>query len=652
MHAETRLPWRRHARNNAGALSASRWLAGFLLALMFFAAAPSHAGEVVIRASWSVGGGDMDAKTLRRLIAWRNGDLYLYPNKSGEIFLEVQEVLIGALPDAQWTKRPFGIHLLPVLALNDAALALGNSTEETITGTWTLTELPDGSFAVLSLEQLPEAARPAGLPAIQAMQQLPAALQSANAQTVLAAAQSLVDTGYYQMIPLLIPLLDSTAVVKVEEIVWEDGPRKTILKGSTLGVEISNILPQLAMACLDNRGFPEGGMAEWRAWWEAILATPAFPTLSIVPGPSRVVDALPVAQSWPIFSISPDGRHGAAMFSRLEANDQGISSGVRVYDLQHAEAGALIFKIPATEQAGPDPSRPAIAWGSERIACAFFEWEYDDEKRQIRVVTASRDGQTAREHVLPLRDAHDLALCSAQEGWWLTYATEGRKVFLQRLHEDGTPEGAPTPVPFSHPPVQTPYALHPSVAVVNTVHGPVVACLLEETEMFPTLSLCWMNADGTPRKMPAGYDATVVRNAWGAWLASNGDTVLASWLGPLDQHYQLATRSYDVLGVPRGEACQVADFVHTAAAPSVLGEQFVLAWVTYGETPNQLRVAAITREGVPEAVRLANAGRAGRTFDISSIGVGARGLAPLVLYLDLSTHPAKIVLKELEPDIP
>ena len=109
--------------------------------------------KVRIEASLGGSGERKDRMSLRRLIAWRSGDVYF---RSGPmISLHVEKVLNGSLHDPNSAQRPVGVNNLYVIAINDAAIAVEKFEARREKGIWTLSKLPDGAYFVATLADTP-----------------------------------------------------------------------------------------------------------------------------------------------------------------------------------------------------------------------------------------------------------------------------------------------------------------------------------------------------------------------------------------------------------------------------------------------------------------------------------------------------------------
>src|SRR5258706_5996013 len=90
-------------------------LTACLMAACFFSEVAQATEELVVEVASCSGGGPVDRAVLRRMVAWRKGDLYLAETWC-ELSLEVKNVMSGKMPTA-WPNA------LRVVVLNGANLA-------------------------------------------------------------------------------------------------------------------------------------------------------------------------------------------------------------------------------------------------------------------------------------------------------------------------------------------------------------------------------------------------------------------------------------------------------------------------------------------------------------------------------------------------
>ncbi|MHB9110187.1 MAG: hypothetical protein ACYDCO_24305 [Armatimonadota bacterium] len=610
------------------------------------------ADDLVVEARWRVTCCSTWSKTKRRLIAWQNGNLYL-SHQADEFGIKIERVVSGSLPDERWLDRPVGVNLLYVLMLNDAALAMGSYSKGEVSGRWRLTRLPDGSYAVLSIDGLPAAVQASGAKAVATMQATAGKLKSKDPKVVARGLQEVQNSSYFHLIPAIIPLVDQETKTTVPMTTYWDGPHggghSTGDAPTTIGEQAYKALLSLGKQFYRFPSAPERTSASWQKWWEEILATPAFPVVQPAPGPLREIARYRTNQSSPDYAISPDGTQALVTFTRLEKPVKGPRSGIQLIDIQHPEASHMLYQVPE-EAINQEPDYTTVAWDAKRVGVAFFEWEYDDAKRTVRFLAADLQGQALHPvRTLGLRDASSLAICADGEGWLLAYVTSAGKACIQRLSPQGEFAGPAVPIAFPYP-ASKPDNWRQSIALVNTPHGPAVTCILSKGDLDQVYlallddALAARSIALVSRKKPvndwfyADYRST--------GLCVNGETLLVTWYGLENNFEPLQARFFNLEGQPVGGIITVAADPSGFAPPAALGNGFALAWMAYGEVPNQLYVATISPELGMGKPCVADADRKG--YHNAPLALGAHDGTAVVLLYDRNFYPRPILAKEVE----
>ena len=197
-----------------------------------------------------------DAETLRRFLAWQKGDLNEYT--FARALLSVERVISGQAPEF------FGGHakrkLMNVYFLNDVALAMEKC--QLARGRWSLIQLPDGTHAVMDLQDTPfpldraELRRP-----VESCAQF---LNSGSKIGHIIGLRRMHKTKFLSLVPHAIRLLDSRETA-YGEVVGEAAQKALWFVTNELHPD-PTALPQ--------------SKAAWEKWWLDVLATEPFPSLN------------------------------------------------------------------------------------------------------------------------------------------------------------------------------------------------------------------------------------------------------------------------------------------------------------------------------------------------------------------------------------
>jgi hypothetical protein len=195
--------------------------------------------QIVLEAS-SSNGGSVDRMTLRRLVAWKKGQLILGKNSACQISLQVKRVISGQLPD-DYVNRPIGANNLTVFALNPLPSVmkppLGSVSRDgpfvsRFVSRWTLQTLPNGSLLVVDyLDEWKAAVREAEEKAMSLQKEL----RSGEPQRQYQALRQLRDITAFTLVPDIISLVDSSHELTVRK--GDHLPSRT-----TLGTEARTTL--------------------------------------------------------------------------------------------------------------------------------------------------------------------------------------------------------------------------------------------------------------------------------------------------------------------------------------------------------------------------------------------------------------------------
>lgn len=229
--------------------------------------------RVVVQASSLASHGQSERPALRRLVAWRKGDLCIGRYDYSTAALEVTAVRSGAPRLRDPTSARLG--LLDVQLLDDAARSASAKEWAVPAGTWTLTLAPDGTPVVSRVEDTP-LARPDGGTVHDEVTALRTELQSGDPARQLAALRHFRDLRCFGLITDALALADSTAPVTDPEGMrarLSNGEERVGPSQTVLGVEVRKAVWTMSNALRDDGApSPADSAARWRAWWKALLA--------------------------------------------------------------------------------------------------------------------------------------------------------------------------------------------------------------------------------------------------------------------------------------------------------------------------------------------------------------------------------------------
>ena len=247
---------------------------GTELSLVLWALLAAGPKPVVVSASSLASHGQSERPALRRLVAWRKGELCIGRYDLSTASLEVTAVSSGAPTLRDRNSARLG--LLDVQLLDDAARAASASEWNIPAGTWTFTVSPDGTPVVSRVEDTPMA-KPDGGTAHDEVAALRTELHSGDPARQLAALHHFQDSRCFGLITDALALADSTTPVTDPEgmrVRLTNGEERLGPMQTVLGVEARKAIWVMSNALRDESApSPGDSAARWRAWWKALLTS-------------------------------------------------------------------------------------------------------------------------------------------------------------------------------------------------------------------------------------------------------------------------------------------------------------------------------------------------------------------------------------------
>jgi hypothetical protein len=602
------------------------------------------------------GGRQLDKMSLRRLIAWRRGDLYIDRYSQAVISLHVEEVLKGNLHDPNFPERPTGVNNLNVVVINDAAIALEKSKQYGIKGQWTLSRLPDGAYFVTDANDTPLKSIDI-TPEKNAIINIVNALKSGDADCQNTALQRLKDIKCFSCVELLFPLLDSKTKVIVPNgmhVLFRSGVCEPFPVESTLGAQARRTLVRLT-APLRTRYSPTVDDDEqvWHKWWKQILNTDPFPVLEVVPGTLTLLMELPMNQTWPQPRLSPKADSALVGVSRYQYPVDGARSGIVLLNINEPEKPNFTYKVPLEER-NCEPTGLASAWSSTHAAIAWKEYFYDEKLARVKFMALDFKRPVGIPVDLGLKHISHMALCPLVPGYWLLACTakpqdydptkrsdrKRREIFLLKLDSFGNILGQTQPLDIS---VQPHFSYHDGVRVfsaASTPKGPVLAYVNEDKGAFlllldHKLEIRGLSQINDPKSSGHGF---MPRIAW------NGNVLCVSWIQIDNYQDRLFARQFDIDGEPLTDVQLIAEPVGTMADPVSCEGGFIIAWTDFSQTPNQVRLCIISNNGAHQKQQIVFVGK----DLVNPIELGLSNGSIKVMMCDREFYPYRLLLKEIE----
>jgi len=610
--------------------------------------------KVTIRAS-SGGDGSLGYSSVRRLIAWRRGDLYIAKYYKTMVYLHVEEILEGSLRDPDFPKRPVGVNNLRVIVINDAGIALEECDRDDREGQWTLSRLPDGTYCVMDPDHTPLGGHDITA-SKNALSEITDDLKSDDPGRQNSALQRLKEIRYFSCIPLLFPILESKAKVIVPDgmhVMFSDGVCKPFPVESTLGAQARKALVRLT-GPLRTRYSPTEKDDEqiWRKWWHDVLNTEPFPEIDPVPGPVTVLAELPMNQSWPEPHLNPEANRAFVGVSRYQYPVDGARSGILLLDIDRPGKPDFVYKVPLDER-NCEPTGLATAWTDTHGAMAWKEYFYDEELLRVKFMALNLQHPVGRPVDLGLKRVSHMSLCPIANGDWLLACAAKpedfdrskrsqrgrREIFLLILDSSGKVLQRTPPLDLS---VMPNFSYHDRIRIlsaVSTPKGPALTYVDEDKGAF----LLLLDHNLGIRKLVLINDPKIPGHGFMPRLACSGNVLCTAWIQIDNYQNRLFVRQFDIDGESPTEVRQIAEPVAAMTDPVPCDRGFVIAWTDSSQTPNQVRLCSISNNGVPGRGSIVFAGKA----TAHPIEVGLDNGTIKVMMYDRQLYPYRVLLKEI-----
>ncbi len=535
----------------------------------------------------------VDCITMRRLLAWRKGDLTIRRYDCCEISLEVFKIIEGTR-HADHPRRPGGTRNLYVFALNGAALAIdkGGQGMREIRGRWTLDVLPDGTLAVTDLAQTPmdidirdEKAK---------LAKMRKELESDDPARQYAALREFREKRCFALVPAVIALTDSKAQVTVPDgmhVTTAEGPHLTLPVQSTLGEEARSALHRVTHALRD-RSSPttKDGRRRWQTWWTGLLKTEPFPEVDVAPGTLTTIAELPM--HWPELHISPDGAKGVLAYRDTHRAMDELPNGIRWMSFAETNASSFLYDCPR-DDINRKPTGSVVAWTDQGVGIAWHEYEWDEKRHKAHFLAASPEGRVTHGPVpVSLTEARHLTLCRSVDSWLVVYNTKDGAVLSQRLDSVGSPLAKPIEV-LKAGSIDLDYSIDARAASVVAAPSGAAAVFGGDDQV----TLLMLDQAGRLRQSIRVDDPAIRGHGFKPQIERVGDSLCVAWVQSDNDDDRLMTRVFDVEGRPRTGVIVVAEFVSGMARPVAASDGFALVWRSYAQTPGQVRAAHLECDG-------------------------------------------------------
>jgi hypothetical protein len=641
------------ALRRAGIILAVLLAVGGVLTLALVPGAPSE--EVTVEASWSGGNGSLDTAALRRLLAWRKGDLRLERCGRPVIGLNVKRILKGRLHDPRFHERPIGVAHLRVIVIGDAAIGQEKRTTYGAKGVWTLTELPDGSYVVADVEKMPFKARYIAEDK-KAEAEVAGGLRSGDPQRQYDALRRFKRMRCFGLVPAVLPLLDSEAKVVVPDGIRFRDARGACRHGpaaSTLGAEARSALVRVTGPLRDRHSpAKDDAAAAWRKWWSELLAAEPFPRVEVAPGKVRTLAAPPMNQTWIEPRLLPGGRYALVGVSRYERPLNGARSGIRLVEVDRPLEDDFVYKVPL-DATNCEPRCLAVARRGDAAAVAWKEYSHDDKTTTVRFMSLDLPKRKGAAVDLRLRRISHISVCTHGDGHWLLacsavpadadptkYSDRDRKeIFFVELDASGNVSRRHPPLELGGPPEWGDHDKVLVFSVASTPRGPALAYANARQGAFLSL----LDRDLKIRRTVQANDPKEPAHGFGPRVATNGTTVCVAWVQADNYDDRLFVRTFDLDGRPLSGARVIAEPVVAMAGPVAAGAGFAVAWADCHGGPSRVRLATIGPRG--------NVGKTKTVFAsrhlLSPIEVGVAERTVHVMALDRAYYPHRLLLKSV-----
>jgi hypothetical protein len=251
----------------------------FTLALLACLGA-AEAPRLMVETSGVAGAGMGDRALLRRVVAWRNGDVCIGRRDRSHLSLLITRVIEGASPPMR--EGP-GTLQLDVVVIDDAAArAESSDVLNAPGGRWAFTQMPDGTPVVSAVADTAwREPAPAGVTVRSQVEAVRAGLRAADPRQRFEALRQFEDIRCFGLVDDVLAIADSTERIVDPEggrIYLEDTETKVIhhepiAVERVLGDVARRSLWRVTNALRDESSLAEAATAEqWRAWWRDVVA--------------------------------------------------------------------------------------------------------------------------------------------------------------------------------------------------------------------------------------------------------------------------------------------------------------------------------------------------------------------------------------------
>jgi hypothetical protein len=650
------------ARPSASALRRAGIILTVLLAVggvLTLALVPgAQSDEVTVEATWSGCGGSLDTAALRGLLAWRKGDLRIQRYSFAATGLKVTKVIKGELHDPRFQERPVGVDHLQVIFVNDAAIAwdkFGIPSASKVSGIWTLTELPDGSYVVADAKNTPFKTEHIA-EGRKGEAEVARGLNPGDPQRQHDALRKFKRMKCFGLVPAVLPLLDSEAKVVVPDGIRFRDARGACRHGpaaSTLGAEARSALVRVTGPLRDrNSPTKDDAAAAWRKWWSELLEAEPFPRVEVEPGKVRTLAAPPMNQTWPEPRLLPGGRYALVGVSRYERPLNGARSGIRLVEIDRPLGDDFVYKVPL-DAVNCEPRCLTVARRGNEAGIAWKEYSHKDKQNTVRFMSLGLPKRKGAAVDLRLRRISHISVCTHGDGHWLLacsavpadvdptkYSDRDRKdIFLVELDASGNVSRRHPPLELGGPPKWGDHGKVLVFSVASTPKGPALAYANARQGAFLSL----LDRDLKIRRTVQMNDPKERAHGFRPRVAVKGETVCVAWAQEDNYDDRLFARTYDLDGNPLSDARVVAEPVVATAGPVAAGDGFAVAWTDSQGGPSRVRLVTIGPRG--------NVGKTKTVFAsrhlLSPIEVGATERAVHVMVLDRVYYPHRLLLKSV-----
>jgi len=592
--------------------------------------------QVTIVAKEIAGQGQLDARSLQRLVAWKKGDVYLQKHGYSQIGFKVEKVIAGQLHDPDYAQRPVGVNTLQVTVINEAAIALKKF--EHVEGEWILQKLPDESYFVSELANTPFRGRSIHQEK-EEIRKMIADLNSGNPKQQNEALGKLKDLKCMQAIGPVISLIDNqTKVTDPHGMrVHMKGGCKSLPVETTLDKQARQALSQI-IGPLKTRFTPKKDAPKiaWKKWWKEVLATNPFPKVQTNSGKSKDVIKLAMNQTHPEAHLSPLGDRAIISFSRLQKPVDNSRSGILLIDIEQSKK-TYLYQVPLKDR-NLEPSGLTVAWAGKKYALAWKEYSHDD----VKFLSSSAKKPVS----LGLKKVSHLALAPLDSKKWVLACTakkdgnDDKTIFFVVFDSTGKQLQKTKPLQLSTSPS---FGYHDGIRALTmtaTPLGPALTFVNENKGVF----LLLLSKQLKVRKLVQVNDSKMSGHGFIPNLTSNKNTILTSWIQSDNFQDRFFARKFDLAGTPTSDVFLVSDFVKNIARPISDKNDFYIAWTDFSQSPNQVRIRKITgnKNNKKDVIALDS------RHHPAPIELGVFKSKIKLLFCDRNLYPYRFIVKEIK----